>query len=132
MIKLTDEWVIALFNRAETTVTGHRAQALYVARAIEAEVLCLNGWQPIEKAPMDGAEVLVGEQGSGDYELARYHAGMGWLDRCSDDLHFTPTHFLDPMPPEAPRATGCPETMDDTGRFAEVDMPAFLRKQNPA
>ena len=31
-----------------------------------------------------------------------------------------------------PRATGCPDTMDDTGRFAEVDMPAFLRKQNPA
>lgn len=28
-----------------------------------------------------------------------------------------------------PRATGCPDTMDDMGHFAEVDMPAFLRKQ---
>lgn len=162
MIKLTDDEIDEIWSNA-----SHDPDSNDFARAIEDEVLRINGWQPIETAPKDGAEILLGEQGSGDYELARYHVDMGkWLDRCSDELHFTPTHWRDPMPPAASsdhiddawltekpgdrvyknadelfdalgidtktRATGCPDTMDDMGRFAVDQKTAGEEKSPPA
>ncbi len=115
MSKLTDEWIIALHNRAEI-ITNCREHALYVARAIEAEVLRLNG-------------------------ITDNRARIEAAQRARMNAHFAGRPPTQPSPdfdlPQAydesePRATGCPDTMDDTGHFAEVDMPAFLRKQNPA
>jgi len=50
------------------------------------------------------------------------------LDELSRRIRAIPDDLATHLPP---RATGCPDTMDDTGHFAEVDMPAFLKRQAP-
>lgn len=188
MIKLTDAQVIemrAKYGWAKETI-----------RAIEAEVLRINGWQPIETAPRDGTSVLIYMPEASRKKVMEAYWGTRWEGAPKDQCWWTTPHgpagrgytilpkavthwmplpaapgdhigdankmverrqlieieqrarlrerFKDRVPSPAtadfdlpvacsddatPRATGCPDTMDDTGHFAEVDMPAFLKKQ---
>jgi len=244
MIKLTPEEIDAAIEKFAGGVEWSEADYLSgvsFARAIEAEVLRIYGWQPIETAPRDGTSVLIympeasrkkvmeaywatpwegapedqcwwstphGPAGRGytilpkavthwmrlpaapgdhiadssksfkpvtiqeaPYDRCQKHlreAGKAYPRTCSvcglwGPCQFEPqTHRAlealantfhegragcvspgaegyvsaalqaaeDALAPP-PRATGCPDTMDDTGHFAEVDMPAFLKRQAP-
>lgn len=112
MIKLTDEQIFQLLISVDSETKRLPSGFKEFARAIEAEVLRLNG---------------ITEQ-----KLIRTNYccpdAVGTGKVVCTNCAMTQEDYQD----DRPRATGCPDTMDDTGRFAEVDMPAFLRKQNPA
>jgi hypothetical protein len=57
-------------------------------------------WEPIEKAPKDGTEILVGEAGTLNIELVRWNSTTDeWLDRTADPFR-NPTHWMPkPEPP---------------------------------
>jgi hypothetical protein len=104
MIKLTRERIYE--------IAGGNRSTYEIARAIEAEVLRING----EAAAAERAACaelcrrLYDEEAADGYECQQAILARG-------------------NEPTASRATGCPDTMDDTGHFAEVDMPAFLKRQ---
>lgn len=104
MIKLTDQRVQELVQEAHVAFCENKYQSFELAFAdmAQAEVLRLNG---ITDHSADAGKMVFEEQ---------------WKRACT---------IVDDQIDESPRATGCPDTMDDTGHFAEVDMPAFLRKQ---
>lgn len=70
-------------------------------------------WQPIETAPRDGSEVLLGFSGSADMDFYRWNQELadhpdfsgypaeqcGWADRSSDPPHTMPTHWMRIEPP---------------------------------
>lgn len=121
MIKLTPEQVDSVVEKfaggAEWTDTDY-INAVTFARAIEAEVLRLNG--DAVEAEREACAALCDRLA---YEDSTCRGDMPDLYQFGEAIRARRA---------VPRATGCPDTMDDTGHFAEVDMPAFLRKQNPA
>lgn len=108
---------------------------------MQAEVLRINGWQPIETAPKDGTPVLAIAAGNHPHTGNPYTASVVEIDGDHVHLHcdseedswaslkeWKLSHWM-PLPAAPPRATGCPDTMDDTARFAADELPAILRKQ---
>lgn len=119
MIKLTDERIAELY--VEHGCEGEDVEGF--ARAIEAEVLRINGVDdtgPVfdftarEKA-MALASMLAGSVGMND---------VPGSEGYRNDLRAHLTQFM------KPRATGCPDTMDDMGRFA-VDQKAADEEKSP-
>jgi len=59
----------------------------------------MSDWQPIETAPKDGTEIIVGESGTADVELCRWYDGE-WVDRTYDPFADV-THWMPlPKPPQ--------------------------------
>jgi len=121
MIKLTRERIYE--------IAGGNRSTYEIALAIEAEVLRINGItdhsadvgkmvtsKPIQSAPYDRCQKHLRE------------AGKAYPRTCSVCGLWGPCQF-EPQANTAPRATGCPDTMDDTARFAADELPAILRKQ---
>lgn len=69
----------------------------------------MSEWQPIETAPKDGSEVLLGFSDSADMDFYRWNQELandsqepeqyGWADRSSDPPHAVPTHWMRVEPP---------------------------------
>ena len=73
-----------------------------------------EGWRPIETAPRDGSEVLLGSVGSGNIDFYRWNESIanspmqstmpreqyGWCDRCTDPPSEVPTHWMRVDPPQ--------------------------------
>jgi hypothetical protein len=85
------------------------------SRAIEAEVLRISGLDhSADAGKMMSPGISAAEYARQCREVPERAAAM---DSARERLGF------------APRATGCPDTMDDTARFAADELPAILREQ---
>lgn len=60
-------------------------------------------WQPIETAPKDGSEIILGIAGASSIDFFRWNTDCNeWLDRTADPPHGPPTHWMPkPEPPNA-------------------------------
>lgn len=142
-------------------IAGGNRSTYEIARAVEAEVLRLNG-----VTDKSGASKIVSiEQAKSALDslddYARMNVGVdaygprGMLERFIDqqsllrknadrylwlrdnNAYFPEENMLrggeeldQAIDKEMqPRATGCPDTMDDTARFAADELPAILKKQ---
>lgn len=153
MIKLTDQRVQELVREAHVAFCENKYQSFELAFAdmVQAEVLRLNAPQyeilaaygthsvtPGIKFPQHVVQIFQALD-PGDV-IALIKGGAAHLvteasptedeeaELCENCV--TPWKCNGPHVPE-PRATGCPDTMDDTARFAADELPAILRPQAP-
>lgn len=146
MKKLTDEQIDAKTQSWAGISEVPKARLVLCreyARAIEAEVLRSNGGGGGD-APKQQAKFCFycGKNTHNDSECwstrpadwrPRTNVNIGTIGHMghgATTLTAAISQLLASVA-SSPRATGCPDTMDDTGHFAEVDMPAFLKRQAP-
>lgn len=95
----------------------------------------ITHWMRLPAAPSDhaGEAVNIGKNIPFEVDTWEPDADGFWPELCTEcgtPVRYGSRHSRCGESVQAtPRATGCPDTMDDTARFAADELPAILKKQ---